>query len=213
MAFQTGQCLVISVDPATIGQELTGFRPFTGPIEQISVNHEVRKVAIAAQGCVRFYNFDTWTEESGDRIEISKSSGQITQLHWTDDGSIMTLTTAGGFFLGFLTVIPQLFSAHRQYAALLSSLTEVSVVDCSRNNMIIGKTELEVEPHHISIGAEHFAIGINDGVWFYRWRPVGASGDSLIGGSEFQLVNKRDYPGTIKKVALNDSWAACLSDG
>jgi hypothetical protein len=25
-------------------------------------------------------------------------------------------------------------------------LTEVSVIDCSRNNMIIGKTELEIEP-------------------------------------------------------------------
>jgi len=124
----------------------------------------------------------------------------------------MTLTTSGGYFLGFLTVIPQLFSAHKQYAALLSSLTEVSVVDCARNNMIIGKTELEIEPQHIAIGQDHFAVGMNDGVWFYRWRPMGANGD-ISGGSMFHLVYKRDYPSTISKVVMNDMWAAALSDG
>jgi len=124
----------------------------------------------------------------------------------------MTLTTSGGYFLGFLTVIPQLFSAHRQYAALLSSLTEVSVVDCSRNNMVVGKSELEIEPHHINIGPEHFAVGINDGVWFYRWRPMGSNGE-VSGGSMFHLVCKRDYTGTVKKVVMNDNWAAALSDG
>jgi len=136
----------------------------------------------------------------------------MTQLHWTNDGSIMTITTSGGYFLGFLTVIPQLFSAHKQYAALLSSLTEVSVVDCSRNNMVVGKTELEVEPHHLSIGSDHFAVGINDAVWFYRWRPMGAN-DEVSGGSTFNLVCKRDYTGTVKKVIMNDTWAAALSDG
>ena len=184
IAFQTGQCLLISVQEQNLGAELHAFRPVTSNIEQIAINHEMRKVAVAAQGTIKFYNFDTWTEESSDRIDISKSSGQITQLHWTKDGSIMTLTTSGGYFLGFLTVIPQLFSAHQQYAALLSSLTEVSVVDCSRNNMIIGKTELEIEPAHINIGPDHFAVGMNDGVWYYRWRPIGANGD-IIQGSHF----------------------------
>jgi hypothetical protein len=42
--------------------------------------------------------------------------------------------------------------------------------------MIIGKSELEIEPHHISIGPDHFAVGSNDSVWFYRWRPIGAGG-------------------------------------
>jgi len=54
-------------------------------------------------------------------------------------------------------------------------LTEVSVIDCARNNMIIGKTELDIEPHHINIGPDHFAVGINDSVWYYRWRPIGAN--------------------------------------
>jgi WD repeat-containing protein 19 len=68
-----------------------------------------------------------------------------------------------------------LFSAYKSYCALLSSLTEVSVIDCARNNMIIGKADMEIEPHHLSIGPDHFAVGINDSIWFYRWRPIGAT--------------------------------------
>lgn len=73
----------------------------------------MKKIAIAAQGSIKFFNIGNWVEESSDRIDITKSSGTITQLHWTDDGSIMTITTSGGYFLGFLTVVPQLFSAYK----------------------------------------------------------------------------------------------------
>ena len=132
-------------------------------------------------------------------------------MHWTRDGSIMSVTTSMGYFLGFLTVVPQLFSAYRSYAALLSSLTEVSVVDCARNNMIIGKAELDIEPHHINIGPDHFAVGINDAVWYYRWRPIGAS--DVTSQSMVQLVCKRDFMGTVKKVVMNEAWAAALTDG
>jgi len=41
-------CAVVSVDPAKLGQELNNFRPVMTNIEQICINHEVKKVAIAA---------------------------------------------------------------------------------------------------------------------------------------------------------------------
>lgn len=71
-----------------------------------------------------------------------KSCGKITRIHWTSDGSILTIATSNGYFMGFLTVIPSLYSAFDQHAAILSSLTEVSVVDCAKNNMVVAKTEL-----------------------------------------------------------------------
>ena len=40
-----------------------------------------------------------------------KSCGKITRIHWTRDGSILTVTTANGYFMGFLTVVPSLYSA------------------------------------------------------------------------------------------------------
>lgn len=132
-------------------------------------------------------------------------------MHWTKDGSIMSLTTSGGYFLGFLTVVPQLFAGYRQYVAMLSALTEVSVIDCARNNMIIGKTDLEIEPQHINIGPDHLAVGINDSVWYYRWRPIGAN--EITSQSMIQLVGKREYMGVVKKVEMNDVWVAALTDG
>lgn len=98
-----------------------------------------------------------------------KNCGKITRVHWTRDGSILTITTANGYFMGFLTVIPSLYSAHEKYASILSSLTEVSVIDCSQNNMVIAKAELEIEPTFLDMGPNHFAVGINNSVWYYRW--------------------------------------------
>ena len=72
-----------------------------------------------------------WTEVVSDRIEITKSCGKITRIDWTKDGSILTVTTSNGYFLGFLTVIPNLFSSYETNVAILSSLTEISVVDCA----------------------------------------------------------------------------------
>jgi len=90
-----------------------------------------------------------WTEVASERIEITKSCGKITQIDWKKDGSILSVTTSSGYFLGFLTVIPNLFSAYETNVALLSSLTEISVVDCTNNNMVIAKTELEIEPGYV----------------------------------------------------------------
>jgi WD repeat-containing protein 19 len=199
------------MSPSNLGKEMKDMRPSNTPIEAICINNDLDKVAIASMGSIKFYSTKTWVESSEDRIDISKNSGQITQMHWTKDGSIISLTTSQGYFVGFLTVVPQLFSAYKSYAALLSSLTEVSIIDVARNNMIIGKAELEIEPHHINIGSDHFAVGINDGVWFYRWRPIGAI--DVIKQSALHLVCKREYNSTVKKVVMNDVWAAALAEG
>jgi WD repeat-containing protein 19 len=77
--------------------------------------------------------------------------------------------------------------------------------------MIIGKTDLEVEPQHIAIGPDHLAVGINDSVWYYRWRPIGAN--EITSQSMIQLVGKREYMGVVKKVEMNDVWVAALTEG
>jgi WD repeat-containing protein 19 len=106
-------------------------------------------------------------------------------------------------------VIPQLYSAYDNYVALLSSLTEVSVVDTNQNNMVIAKTDLDLEPGFVNLGQQHFAVGINSSIWYYRWRA------DAFGSTETKvsLVCKRDYFGTIKAVQMNDAWTAVLSDG
>jgi WD repeat-containing protein 19 len=82
----------------------------------------------------------------------------------------MTISTGNGYFFGFLTVIPSLCAAYETYAALLSSLTEVSIVDCVKNNMIVAKSNLDIEPTFLTLGPYHFAVGINDSIYYYRWK-------------------------------------------
>src|SRR4051812_16599991 len=116
----------------------------------------------------------------------------------------MTIATASGYFFGFLTIVPSLCSACDTYTALLSSLTEISVVDCARNNMIIAKCQLEIEPSFLNVGPLHFGVGMNNSIWYYRWRQPGMENkmQTVI------QVCKREYFGTIKQVVMNDKWTA-----
>jgi hypothetical protein len=72
--------------------------------------------------------------------------------------------------------VPSVCSANENFAALLSSLTEISVVDCARNNMIVAKATLDVEPSFLTLGNYHFAAGANSSIWYYRWRQPGFEG-------------------------------------
>lgn len=160
-------------------------------------------------GVIKFYSTTDWVEQVGERLEITKSAGRITQLSFSKDGTILSVTTSNGYFFGFLTQIPSVCSASENYAALLSSLTEISVVDCVKNNMIVAKTTLDTEPSFLTLGNYHFAAGVNSSIWYYRWRQPGMEGKLQIVSS----VCKRDYFGTIKQTVMNDQWTAVLTDG
>ena len=160
-------------------------------------------------GVIKFYSTTDWVEQVGERLEITKSAGRITQLNFSKDGTILSVTTSNGYFFGFLTQIPSVCSASDNYAALLSSLTEISVVDCVKNNMIVAKATLDVEPSFLTLGNYHFAAGVNSSVWYYRWRQPGMEGKLQI----VSQVCKRDYFGTIKQTVMNDQWTAVLTDG
>ena len=112
-------------------------------------------------GMIKFYSTVDWIEATGERLEITKSAGKISQLNFSKDGTILTVTTANGYFFGFLTQVPSICSSSDNYAALLSSLTEISVVDCVKNNMIVAKANLELEPSFIALGGYHFSAGSN----------------------------------------------------
>ena len=124
-------------------------------------------------GTIKFYNIQSGLEIADEKLEVTKSAGKILQMYWSKDGSIMTVTSINGYFFGFLTIVPSLCASCDIYAALLSSLTEISVVDCSRNNMIVAKTQLEVEPSFLNLGPAHFAVGINNAIWYFKWRQAG----------------------------------------
>jgi len=209
IGFSSGIVSYVSMKEEEMGMEKTSISPFKQGIEQIAVNADLQKIAVASMGSIRFYNVSDWQELVGERLDITQGAGKMTRLEWTPDGSILTVATQNGYFFGFLTVIPSLYSSHDTFAALLSSLTEISVVDCQRDNMIVCKAELDIEPSFLSLGPNHFAVGINNSIWYYKWREEGTGNPMPM----VQLVCRREYFGTIKQVALNDEWSAVLSDG
>ena len=152
----------------------------SGTIDCFALCMEHQKLAVAQNGIVKFYSTTDWTEQVSERLEITKNAGKITQLSFSKDGTILSATTANGYFLGFLTQVPSLCAASDNYAALLSSLTEISIVDCVKNNMIVAKTNLDIEPTFMSLGGYHLAAGVNSSVWYYRWRQPGSEGKLQI---------------------------------
>lgn len=54
-------------------------------------------------GVIKFYSTTDWSEQIGERLEITKSAGKITQLNFSKDGTILSVGTANGYFFGFLT--------------------------------------------------------------------------------------------------------------
>mmetsp|Transcript_28986 Transcript_28986/g.35929 ORF Transcript_28986/g.35929 Transcript_28986/m.35929 type:complete len:222 (+) Transcript_28986:1160-1825(+) len=81
--------------------------------------------------------------------------------------------------------------------------------------MAVAKAELDIEPSFLNLGTNHFAVGINNSIWYYRWqtgRDTSAAGKN----PQPEVINlscKREYFGTISKVVMNDVWTAVLSEG
>jgi len=72
--------------------------------------------------------------------------------------------------------------------------------------MIVAKTQLECEPSFLTLGPNHFAVGFNNSIWYFKWKQAADK-------SNVQMVCKREYYGSIKQVVMNDKWTAVLSQG
>ena len=90
-------------------------------------------------------------------------------------------------------IIPSLNAASFQHIAYLSSLSEVSIIDCSWQYLVVGKIDLDIEPGFLGLGPRHVAVGMNNRIMYYMWRDETLE---LLEG-ENPLVCKREYFGTI----------------
>lgn len=206
--FTNGIISIISTHKKEIGMEIQSLNVFNGAIEAMAVSESLCKMAVAAHGTIKIINMNDWVEVKGEQITIPHDIGKITKLEWTTDGQILTVSTSNGYLCGYLMIIPSLTSSYFSNVAMLSSLSEVSIIDCLRNYLPVAKISLDIEPGFLALGARHCAVGINNSIWYYKWMDE-ESGEI----TETQLVCKREYFGTITQVALNSNWTAVLSEG
>ena len=114
---------------------------------------------------------------------------------------MLTISTSNGRLISLLAALPMVFDFNRTRVLYLTSVLEMSVVDINRQNPPV-KVDLETEPALCALGPSHAAVAMNNRVWFYAL--VGRGG---------QMLGRRDYMGSVQKLAMNETHAAVLIDG
>ncbi|EAR82687.2 WD40 repeat protein (macronuclear) [Tetrahymena thermophila SB210] len=209
--FTEGYVAHVSSHLYELRDEIQSKRIFQSSLDALCTNDIIYKLAVAGENQIHIYNLGTWEEVKSQRIELPKAAGNVTKMQWANNGQLLVVATANGHLYGYLTSIPFLTSTYGSIVSVLSSFTEVSIVDTSRINQIqnVSSINLETEPGFLSLGLYHLAAGINNNVWYYLWLDQKRNG--IIKGGE--MIQKRDYLGSVKDIRLNEFWAAVLTDG
>jgi len=208
VGFSKGVICAISTHMKEISKEVNKLVLFPNvPISALIINDRLGKIAAAAQNVIKFAMITDWAELPKETIELPSDCGNITKMVWSADGQILVVSTNKGHVLGFLMAFPTLYDTSGGIAALQTSLTEVTLLDCANKKRVLGTVNLDVEPEFIKLSAAHLAVGAANTVLFYRF--VDASHQML---TEKQLVNRKDYFGSIKMMCSNSRWAAVLSE-
>lgn len=199
MGFSGGMLVVASTLANELGTEKLSIRADPNSLLHMSYNAQLGKVATAGSSGVQV--FDIKTLSKTDNISSSEiENGYITDLQWSPDGQILTIATAAGNMYNFLVKMASLSAVSGTIVGYLSSLREMSVVDCSRRGRSVD-VPLTLEPTVIAVGPRHVAAGMNNKVYFHR-----------IGGGG-ALVLEQEYVGSVKKVMISGVYAAVLTDG
>ncbi len=143
------------------------------------VSDSLNKIAVAAQGTIECVRISHWEEHTNEKLDIPPECGKITKLLWSSDGQILIATTTMGHVIGYLTIIPSLYDAVGPYAGILTSLSEVSILDCPNNNTLVNRLNLDIEPTFLKLGKQHIAVASNNNIFYYTWSPDSNRGNWL----------------------------------
>jgi WD repeat-containing protein 19 len=154
------------------------------------------------------FQLSPWKETRGDKVELPYNAGRVIKIHWMFDGQILTVATQSGNLYGYLMQMPSLNATFGSMAAVLNSLTEITIMDGGAGGRVLNTIRLEIEPQMMSMGSYHIGVASNSLVMFYKWRN---GENELIPSGE--CTSKREYRATIKQVVNNQKYAAVLTDG
>jgi hypothetical protein len=139
------------------------------------------------------FSLNPWKETRGDKVELPYNAGRVITIHWMYDGQILTVATQSGNLYGYLMQMPSLSATFGSMAAVLNSLTEITILDGGAGGRILNTIRLEIEPQMMSMGSYHIGVASNSLVMFYRWRD---SENELI--QTGLCISKREYRSTVK---------------
>eukprot|EP01041_Mallomonas_annulata_P000695 gene695-1331_t len=201
IGFSEGWIIVVSTHANEIGEEKHSGKFHPGGLITFAYNPYLKRVATCGEDGVRLLDTRDFKEIRSDYIPSQDlEDGRVTQICWSPDGQILTVGTDSGNVYNFLAKMTVLNAYYKSTIAYLSSLREVSVMDAIRRSRPIDIT-LKIEPAILAVGGRHVAAGMNNRVYYHR-----------IGTNNSQIVNEQEYLGTVRKILLNQNFAAILTD-
>ena len=201
IGFSEGYLVVISTHMKEIGEELFSGWFHKDRLDDIAFSPVMQRAATAGGSQIKVVDMTDWKEVKEDATSVDAAQGPITKLAWTNDGQILTASTESGVLYNFLARMPTIHDSHNTRVAYLSSLREISIVDCVGESRVT-TLPVSIEPSFVSLGPFHVAVGMNNRVWYYR-----------CDGASRDLVNEREYLSTVDSVKLNHGFAAVMCEG
>jgi WD repeat-containing protein 19 len=203
IGFQSGYVVILSTHIEEIGSEINSTK-YHNELHNIQYSPKLLKGASIGDNCVKMFDMtDLARLDSSmcETVEIDNEYGTLRNIHWTDDGQILTVSSTNGNLYTFLTSIPALNACYESQVLYLVSLREMQIKDIA-NDRVAAKFTIDIEPSFVSLGPQHAAVGMNNRVQYYR-----------IAGDQVSFVGEKEYLGTVENVYLGYEYVAVFSSG
>lgn len=203
VGFSSGYLISVSTGAKDLGEEKHMGRFHPSALFTLAFNPHSKRAATAGDDGVRIIDTRDFRESKKDYIPSEDfDDGRVTSICWSPDGQILTVGTTAGNVFNFLAKMSVLSAYNKSSVCYLSSLREISVVDCARRAKPIDIT-LKLEPAIIALGPKHVAAGMNNRVYYHRITP---------NTSSQAPINEQEYVGIVKEVQLNQVYSVILTD-
>ena len=128
-------------------------------------------MALAGENKVKIYNLGDWKEIRQETFDLPMGCGKVSKLEFSPDGQTLMITTQSGNLFGYILSMNMQVSAYNELLAVLSSLTEIILINCSsrKKGQVMKQFYLPFEPSGITLGPCHLAVRAGNVVKFYRW--------------------------------------------
>lgn len=203
VGFSGGWIIVVATSPNEIGEEKYAVQIHSSRLHTFSYNPILRRVATGGNDGVRILDTKDFREVKSDHISVEDlEGGKVSQVIWSPDGQILTVTTLNGNIYNFLAKMTILRATYKSTVAYLSSLREVSIFNARRKSRPV-EVSLLLEPAVLALGAKHVAAGMNNKAYYHRIASgLGTARD----------VHEQEYVSTIRDIQLNHMYSAVLTD-
>ena len=203
VGFSAGYVISVSTGERDLGEEKNSAKFHSNSFYSFSYNKLSKRVATAGDDGVRIFDSRDFVESKKEYIPTEElEDGKVTSLNWSPDGQILTIATASGNVYNFLAKMSIINSSYKSTIGYLSSLRELSVIDCVRKTKPVD-VSLKLEPTIVALGANHVAAGMNNRVFYHRITP---------NNSNQPPINEQEYVGVVKEIQLNHHYVAILTD-